>query len=181
MFCASCGSSLAAGATFCANCGSSLEETSSLTKAVPAATELASPDPAKPAYVDAYDTPIDPSNDAKRVVNPDASDTLAWALAGMPLIQLLSVLLLANFENIGALYSLAQWDLPLSWLFSVAFVIGDNNRTRVLGNCLATFTAVVLPIVYLIVRAASLKRGWAIVATYSALWLVNMSSLFLGF
>ena len=86
----------------------------------------------------------------------------------MPLVQLLSALLLANFENIGALYPLAQWGLPLSWLLSVAFVVVDNSRTRVLGNCLATFTAVVLPIVYLIVRAASLKRGWAMVATYAA-------------
>lgn len=181
MFCETCGSTLAAGATFCVNCGSSLEEASSRTKAVPGETEPTPPDSTKAAYVDAYDTPIRPSNAAKRVANPDVSDTLAWALAGVPLVQLLSALLLANFENISALYPLAQWGLPLSWLFSVAFVIVDNNRTRVLGNCLATFTAVVLPIVYLIVRAASLKRGWAIVATYAALWLANMTGLFAGF
>ena len=157
MFCASCGSALAAGATFCVNCGSEVQDSTQSMSAVQPTQTVVSDAPTTDSK--AEPEPIDSPASTKPL--EEISDWRAWAVIGIQLVAL-SPMLPAIFAGQLDQYFL----LPMLTLIVVGL---DNRETKTTGMFIASLTALFLPVIYLILRTMKLKRSWLIAGISIAL------------
>ena len=159
MFCATCGSTLAAGATFCVNCGSEVQDSTQSTAAVQPTQTLATDTPSTDSK--AEPEPIDSPASSKPL--EEISDWRAWAVIGIHVVAL--VPMLTTFVVGGLVLNLVL--TILTW----TLVLIDNRETKTTGMFLASLSALFLPVVYLIMRTMKLKRSWLIAGISIALTL----------
>jgi hypothetical protein len=159
MFCATCGSTLAAGATFCVNCGSEVQDSTQSTAAVQPTQTVATDTPSTDSK--AEPEPIDSPASSKPL--EEISDWRAWAVIGIHVVAL--VPMLTTFVVGGLVLNLVL--TILTW----TLVLIDNRETKNTGMFLASLSALFLPVVYLIMRTMKLKRSWLIAGISIALTL----------
>lgn len=144
MFCTTCGNNLAEGATFCVSCGNAVSDE---------ATSIADD-------IRARRTP-QPSlgrGDAKKV-----DDKPAQFLAALPIV----VLLLSSILPAGS-FSVWLFLLPIAqFIANAVLAVIDQDKMRKQGFRVAIAWGILLPPVYLLIRANRLQRG----SWFALLWL----------
>lgn len=170
MFCTSCGTSQADGATFCFSCGSALGEASS---AAPAASNPARAEHPTTAHVHASELPPRAPVYSQRPVGDvtKIKDNFAWIIAGLPTVSLLtsmiSMAMGAYFFGPG-LIGFAIFGV--NWFM----VVSDQQQMRREGFGVAYAWGILFPFIYLLIRGSRLGRGSWLAGVWLTAWVLQL-------
>lgn len=170
MFCTSCGTSQADGATFCFSCGSALGEASA---AAPAASNPARAAHPTTAHVHASELPPRAPLYPQRPVGDvtKIKDNFAWVIAGMSFVSLItSVFFVAMHNYFGGpgLLSVAIFGV------NIFLVIKDQEQMRREGFGVAYAWGILFPFIYLLIRGSRLGRGSWLAGVWLTAWVLQL-------